>query len=140
MKVSQGLRSSSRIIPSLGIEHVAVRRLAANRADLTEDTAGGELGKELLAAAHAHGHVNAAADDDEAAAAGPTFAHHHSSLRQVLAAHEPQQLSKLAIAEINKEGKVAQRIRLDRRPRLRGHPLQRHGRNLGVSPGTLIAP
>lgn len=102
-------------------------RLAADEADLAEDAAGGELGKELLAAAHTHGHVNVAADDDEAAAARPTFADHHSSPRQVPASHEAQQPSKLAFAEISKERKVPQRIRLDRRPRLRGHPLQRHG-------------
>jgi hypothetical protein len=39
-----------------------VAYLAADEADLTEDAAGWQLGKELLAAAHAHGHVNAAAD------------------------------------------------------------------------------
>ena len=53
--------------PTLGHRACRGACLAADEADLTEDAAGGKLGKELLAATHAHGHVNAAADDDEAA-------------------------------------------------------------------------
>src|ERR1700733_3293848 len=100
--------------PALGHRTRRGACLATDEADLTEDAAGGELGQELPAPAHEHGHVNAAADDDEAAAPGPTFAHHHRSLGQVPAPHEPQQLSKLAIAEVSKERKAAQSRRLDR--------------------------
>ena len=63
---------------------------------------GVKLGKEMLAATHTDGYVNAAAGNEKATAAGSAFAHHQSSLGHVPAEHEPQQLAKLAIAEISK--------------------------------------
>jgi hypothetical protein len=79
---ARGEERFARLTPQLEddlvIEHRTCRaaRLAADQADLAENAAGGKLGKELLTAARAHGHVNAAADNDEAAAAGPAFAHY----------------------------------------------------------------
>src|ERR1700734_3843141 len=106
--------------PALGHRARRGACLATDEADLTEDAAGGELRQELLAPAHEHGHGNSAAEDDEAAAPGPPFAHHHGSLGQLPAPHEPQQLSKLALAKVSKERKAVQTRRLNRRTRLRG--------------------